>query len=133
MKVKNVTPQRHIDKDSFNYESDENEKNGNEPKKDAITEMIKSVQDFTGPVIANWTDTYLEANEYGKRKKLYISRYFMDLKLALDTFYTETEYTQGFTDFKRKNLNEHGIRYMVLTPIVSFTQSYTEAMSQKVK
>ena len=133
MKVKNITPQRHIKQESFNQESDNNEKPGIEPKKDVIIEMVKSVEDFTGPVIANWTDTYLEVNEYGRRKKLYVSRYFMDLKLALDKFYTKMEYTEGHTDFKRKVLNEHGIRYMVLTPVVSFTQSYTEAMAQKVK
>lgn len=132
MKAKNVTPQRRVEPEPFKRESEDNEFAGKNPIVDPVSELFKSVHDFTGPVIANWTDTFLETRINGARKKLYVERYFLSLKIALDRFYTKEQYTGGFVETKRKLLNDNGIRYMVLTPAVSFSQAYDEAQAQRV-
>lgn len=124
---KTVTP-KHNPK-----ESEDSDKSPRTIPTDKVDTMVRGVYHFEGPVIQNWTECYLERMEYGRVQKYYIDRYYPELKLALDKFYTKTDFSSGGTEFKRGVLNSKGIRYMVLTPEVSFEEALIVADTQKVK
>lgn len=114
-------------------ESEDKDKPALPVTKDKISELLRTVYPFTGTIFANWTESYLEREEYGRIKKYYCDRYYPELKIALDKFYTETEYANGGVEFKRTTLNAHGIRYITLTPQVSFEEAITTAETQRIK
>lgn len=100
---------------------------------DKVSELMRETYKFSGTIIANWTETYLGIVEYGKNHQYYCSRFYPELKIALDKFYTKTEYDRGGVELKKKLLNAHGIKYVVLTPAVSFEEAIMTAEVQKVK
>jgi hypothetical protein len=102
------------------------------PQKDKVSEMLRSNYNFSGPIIFEWTDVCLSTTEYGRPKQHYCDRYYPELKIAIDKFYSSQEYTERAADFKRKALNSKGIRYIALTPDVSFEEALATAETQKV-
>ena len=99
---------------------------------DKVSAMVQKAYNTQSPAIANWTDTYLSESVHGRNKQYYCSRFYPEIKLALDKFYNDEEIKNGAVEFKRKALNDNGVRYIVLTPEVSFEEAVIKAESQKV-
>lgn len=102
------------------------------PQADKISELVKAITNFTGPVICDWTDTFLSTKLYGRHTQYYCHRYFVESKIAIDKFYSKKEYEDGGADFKLAQLNAHGIRYIILTPEVSLEEAVIKAQAQRI-
>jgi hypothetical protein len=133
-----VVTKPQADKENLTRERQWEHEEANEKKivpvlnQDKVTDLVNLTFDHKGPCVWNWTDTYLETEVHGKRKKLFIDRYYPELKIAIDKFYTISDLDNGFIDLKKRLLNQNGIRYVTLTPTVSFDEAITKANLQGI-
>lgn len=82
-------------------------------------------------LIREWTHPCLFHAEYNRQTS--VSKFYPKSNVAVDEFYHFDEWEMKLTKFKKKALNDVGIKYVVLTPDVDLADAIAEIESQGTK
>lgn len=81
-------------------------------------------------VISQWTHPCLIHPVF--KRQFSVTEFYPNENLAVDKFYSSDEWEIGLSQFKRKSLNNVGVKYVCLTPDKDMADAFAEIEQQKV-